>query len=90
MDGPGGHYALLREINQTQKDKCSLICVCGGGGGVEDKQKKKQEHRYREQISGDQVEVRRQRGNKMGQEAYTNYKIKQSWRYNVQHSDYRL
>ena len=57
MDGPEGHYAMLRGINETQKDKCSLmyVCVCGGGGGVEDKQK--QEHRYREQISGCQVEV---------------------------------
>ena len=45
MDGPEGHYAMLRGINETQKDKCSLmyVCVCGGGGGVEDKQK--QEHR---------------------------------------------
>ena len=59
MDGPGGHYAMLRGINETQKDKCSrmcvCVCVCGRGGGVEDKQK--QEHRYREQISGRQVEV---------------------------------
>ena len=70
MDGPGGHYALLREINQTQKDKCSLICVCGGGGGVEDKQKKKtrtQIQRTDQWWPGGSEEV----GNKMGQEAYT-------------------